>query len=159
LPAIVRRRTNGAMSNALYFDDLPVGFTMQVGPLHVDRAELLAFAMKWDPLPIHTDDAAAGPGGISAPGAYMFALKMGLIHMMNPKFAVIASVGFEEVRFAAPIRAGDDLMLGIEVTQARESNSKPDRGLVTLRYRLINQAAQVCMSHLDTILVRKRPNA
>jgi len=144
------------MTDALYFDDLPPGFTMQVGPLHVNRDDLLAFARKWDPLPIHTDDEAAGPGGISAPGAYMFALKMGLIHMMHPKFAVIASVGFDEVRFLSPIRAGDDLTLGIEVTDARESKSKPDRGLVTLRYSLINQGATICMSHLDTILVRKR---
>jgi len=144
------------MTDALYFDDLPPGFTMHAGPLHVDRSDLLAFARKWDPLPIHIDDEAAGPGGITAPGAYMFALKMGLIHMMDPKFAVIASVGFDEVRFLAPIRAGDDLTLHIEVTEARESKSKPDRGLVTLRYSLINQDEKLCMSHLDTILVQKR---
>jgi acyl dehydratase len=145
------------MTDALYFDDLPPGFTMQVGPLHVDRSDMLTFASQWDPLPIHTDDTAAGPGGITAPGAYMFALKMGLIHMMDPKFAVIASVGFDEVRFLAPVRAEDDLTLHIEVTEARESKSKPDRGLVTLRYSLINQDAKIGMNHLDTILVRKQP--
>ncbi len=149
-------RTNRPMIDALYFDDLLPGFTMQVGPLHVDRNKMLDFARQWDPLPIHTDDTAAGPGGITAPGAYMFALKMGLIHKMERKFAVIASVGFDEVRFLAPVRADDDLTLHIEVTEARESKSKPDRGLVTLRYSLINQDAKRCMSHLDTILVQKR---
>jgi acyl dehydratase len=87
------------MTDAYTSMTYPPGFTMQVGPLHVDRSDMLAFASKWDPLPIHTDDTAAGPGGISAPGAYMFALKMGLIHKMERKFAVIASVGFDEVRF------------------------------------------------------------
>ncbi len=59
--------------------------------------------------------------------------------------------------FLAPVRAEDDLTLHIEVTEARESKSKPDRGLVTLRYSLINQDAKIGMSHLDTILVRKQP--
>ncbi len=144
------------MTIGIYFDDMTAGWEMSVGPLHVDRADLLAFALKWDPLPIHVDDAAAGPGGISAPGAYMFALKMGLIHRMEPQFAVIASVGFDEVRFANPIRAEDDVTLKVEFVESRESKSKPDRGLVTLRYTLLNQRGEACMTHLDTILVRKR---
>jgi acyl dehydratase len=38
----------------------------------------------------------------------------------------------------------------------RESTSKDDRGIVTIRLSLINQVGIIVMSHLDTILVRRR---
>jgi hypothetical protein len=33
------------------------------------------FTLKWAPLPQHIDEAAAGPGGITAPGLYMLGSK------------------------------------------------------------------------------------
>jgi acyl dehydratase len=86
----------------------------------------------------------------------MFAIKMALIGNMPSPFAVIASGGYDEVRFTAPIRAGDVVTLLMETVEARASKSKQDRGIVTLRLSLINQAGTVCMTHLDTIFVLRR---
>ncbi len=144
------------MTENLYFEDLQVGWHLSVESFHVNREELSDFALKWDPLPQHIDDAAAGPGGITAPGLYMLAIKMALISKMPRPFAVIASGGYDEVRFTAPIRAGDVVKLLIEALAARASKSKQDRGIVTLRFSLINQTGIVCMTHLDTIFVLRR---
>jgi len=38
----------------------------------------------------------------------------------------------------------------------RRSSSKPDRGIVTVRLSLVRNEDEVVMSHLDTILVRRR---
>jgi acyl dehydratase len=38
----------------------------------------------------------------------------------------------------------------------RESTSKADRGIVTVRLSLLNQKRATAMSHVDTILVRRR---
>ncbi len=73
------------------------------------------------------------------------------------RHAVIASSGYDEVRFHEPVRPGDRLTLVREWVGKRESNSKPDRGVVTWRLSLVNQSGQTAMSHLDTILVRRRP--
>jgi len=47
--------------------------------------------------------------------------------------------------------------LRYDVVEARPSSSKPDRGVVTVRLSLINDDDEVVMSHLDTILVYRRP--
>ena len=144
------------MTEKLFFEDLQPEWRLSVGSFYVDSQEMRDFALKWDPLPQHIDDAAAGPGGITAPGLYMFAIKMALLGKMPRPFAVIASGGYDEVRFTAPIRAGDVVTLLIETVETRVSKSKQDRGIVTLRLSLINQTGTICMSHLDTIFVLRR---
>jgi acyl dehydratase len=116
------------------------------------------FARDWDPMPFHVDDAAgiAAFGSLTAPGLYVLALKQRLIHTLPEPHAVIASLGYDEVRFVAPVRPGDSLTLHVEWISRRPSNSKPDRGVVSVRFALANQDDTTVMSHLDTILVRKR---
>jgi acyl dehydratase len=68
-------------------------------------------------------------------------------------------MGYDEVRFHAPVRPDDTLRLQFDYIDRRESRSKPDRGVVTVRLSLVNQAGITAMSHLDTILVRRKPPA
>jgi acyl dehydratase len=142
----------------LYYEDLEPGASL-TSPVHtIDRDELVAFAREWDPLPFHVDEAAgvAAFGSLTAPGLYMLAIKQRLVHCMPP-LAVIASTGYDEVRFLAPLRPGDVVALKAEWMDRRPSQSKPDRGVVTIRFSLITQAGTVILSHLDTVLVRRRP--
>jgi acyl dehydratase len=125
----------------------------------IDRDEMIDFAKRWDPPPIHVDDdLAAHPGGITAPGLFVLAVKQHLIHPL-PAHEVIASFGYDEVRFHHPLRPGDEVYLRYEFVEARPSTSKPDRGVVTVRLSLINHNNnEVVMSHFDTILVRRKPH-
>lgn len=57
----------------IYFDDVAVGESHTFGPYRVPEQEVLDFNRRWDPLPIHLDDAAAramGHRGITASGQY-----------------------------------------------------------------------------------------
>jgi acyl dehydratase len=81
---------------------------------------------------------------------------MRLVHSLPLRQTVIASFGYDEVRFHRPARPGDALMLELKWTEKRLSQSKSDRGIVTGRYSLINAAGEVVMSHLDTVLMRLR---
>ncbi len=147
------------MSRAqLYFEDLEPG-TGMTGAVHViDRGELVAFAQAWDPLPFHVDEAAgvAAFGSLTAPGLYMLAIKQRLVHQLPP-LAVLASMGYDEVRFLAPLRPGDSVTLKVEWLERRPSNSKPDRGIVKIRFSLVTLAGTTVLSHMDTVLVRRRP--
>ena len=147
----------------LFFEDVQGGDTTTSPTLTVDHDELLDFAKTWDPMPIHVDpaaaDAAFGPGGITAPSSFIMAIRTRLIHQFpepSIKSAVIAAGGWDEVRFNAPVRAGDTLRLHQEILTRRESASKPDRGVITNRLSLINQDGATVMSHIDTIIVRRR---
>lgn len=146
------------MKPLLYFEDMAVGDRLAGPSYAVERDELVEFAKKWDPLPFHVDEDAgrAAFGSLTAPGTYVLAVKQALIHQLPERHAVIASSGYDEVRFHEPVRPGDRLTLVREWISKRESSSKPDRGVVTLRLSLVNESGRVVMSHLDTILVRRR---
>lgn len=141
----------------IYFEDVILGTVLHAGPYTIPEQELVMFASAWDPMPMHVDKAlAAKHGGLTAPGIYLLAVKLRLIHSLPFQKTVIASVGYDEVRFHRPVHPGDALTLELRWTDKRRSRTKPDRGLVTGRYALINAASEVVMSHLDTILMRLR---
>ena len=143
---------------AVYFEDMVPGDVVKGPSIIVDRQELVSFAERWDPMPFHVDEKAgkAAFGGLTAPGIYVLALKQRLIHELPIPHAVLASFGYDEVRFHEPVRPGDRLTLLVEWVERKVSRSKPDRGIVKVRYSLRNQSGAIVMSHLDTVSVRRR---
>lgn len=143
--------------SALFYEDMEPGQSLTTSSHRIDQGELVEFAKTWDPLPFHVDEATGieAFGSLTAPGLYMLAVKQRLIHRL-PRQKVIASLGYDEVRFHAPLRPGDSVILRQEWVTRQPSQSKPDRGIVTLRFSLINQDGETVMSHLDTILVQRR---
>lgn len=135
-------------ASKIFYEDMVPGERLTVAAEQVDRAEMVRFAEDWDPMPFHAD-------GSSAPGIYVLAFKQRLIHRL-PKMAVLASFGYDEVRFQSPVTPGDKLSLVVEWISRRESTSKPHAGIVTLRLSLLNQNGATVLSHLDTVLVRRR---
>jgi acyl dehydratase len=148
-----------SMSKSLFFDDVEPGERHTCDSHRIDKAHMLAFAREWDPMPIHVDEAAgkAAFGSIIASGLYVLAIKHRLLRTspINAD-AVIVSFGYDEVRFLKPVRPGDTLTLTMECVDKRASRSRPDAGIVTVRIELANQDGEVVMSHLDTVLLRKR---
>ena len=88
----------------LFFEDMTPGQTIGGPFFEVRREDLVAFATVWDPMPFHIDEAAgrAAFGGLTAPGNYILAVKQRLIHQLDDKHAVIASLGYDEIRFHSP---------------------------------------------------------
>jgi len=144
-------------SDDIFFEDVIPGDTIYAGPYVIPADELVAFASAWDPMPMHVNQAfAARHGGLTAPGIYLCAIKMRLVHMLPLRRTVIATVGYDEVRFYRPAHPGDALKLELKWIDKRRSRSKPDRGIVMGRYSLINAVGEVVMSHLDTVLMKMR---
>ncbi len=144
----------------IYFEDVVPGTTLHAGPYVISEQELMRFAAAWDPMPMHVDKAYAEKhGGLTAPGTYLLAVKLKLVHSLPLRRTVIASIGYDEVRFHRPVRAGESLNLMLEWTGKRRSESKPYRVIVKGRYALVDAAGEAVLSHLDTVLMRLRyPN-
>ena len=68
----------------------------------------------------------------------------------------IANLGWREIRLPAPVFAGDTLYAESEVLEKRESKSRPEAGLVTVRTTGRNQDGKVVCTFERTILVAKR---
>ena len=147
---------------ARYFQDYVPGTTAEYGPIQVDEAEVLDFARRFDPQPFHVDPeaAAAGPfGGLIASGWHSCALMMRLLALeyLSPASS-LGSPGIDELRWLVPVRPGDRLTLRATVQDSRVSRSKPDRGLVTTRVEMVNQAGDAVLALVATNLILVRPD-
>ena len=64
----------------------------------------------------------------------------------------------DEVRWLRPVRPGDTLHTIFRVLDARPSNSKPDRGILSLSFRVLNQSNEDVLSFSTTMFVLRRPS-
>lgn len=145
--------------NKQYFEDFVPGEVITLGSYPVSSDEILDYANKWDPQPLHMDPEAAKStpfGGLIACGTHVFAISVRLLVTQKTPVAVIAALGLDEVRFSHPVRPGDVLTLIRECLEVRPSKSKSYRGIVRNNIRLVNQNGEQVLSYIDTILVAKR---
>jgi acyl dehydratase len=143
----------------MLYDDIEVGTTVRVGSYRIDADDIVTYARRWDPLPVHTDEAAAAKtmfGGLTASGSHTLAIRTLLLHRLPIREGVIAAGGWDEVRFHKPVRPGDELWLDVTWIAKRLSESKRDRGIVTGLMKLLNQNDEVVLSHKSTIFMRTR---
>ncbi len=68
----------------------------------------------------------------------------------------VANLGWKEIRLTAPVFAGDTLYAESEVIEKRESASRPEQGIVTVKTTGRNQDGVVVCDFLRTMLIWKR---
>ncbi len=71
----------------------------------------------------------------------------------------IANLGWRDIRMTAPVFPGDTLYGESEVIEKRDSNSRPQAGIVTVRTTGRNQDGTVVCVFERTILVPRRGHA
>jgi acyl dehydratase len=144
----------------LTFEDFPPGRFGSFGPRHVSREEILAFAAEFDPQPMHLDEEAASKTmlkGLSGSGWHLCSMMMRMMFdFYIGRTASLGSPGVNEVRWLAPLRPGDDLMLEIDVVEARISRSRPETGIVTFKAVARNAAGQALCELVSPIIVARR---
>lgn len=147
---------------ARYFEDMQVGLVFAGERYVVEREEMIAFARKWDPRPIHLDEQAgrdAGFGGVIASGAYSTAIFTRLALAARESdggHAVIAGLG-ATMTLPLPVRAGDVLEFRSEIVEVRPSKSRPETGVVSMRSTLANQDGAIVYETTTATLVARRP--
>jgi itaconyl-CoA hydratase len=70
----------------------------------------------------------------------------------------IANLGWDKVRLPKPVFIGDTLYAESTVLDKRESKSRPDQGIVTIRTIGRNQRQEVVCEFDRTMLVMRRGN-
>lgn len=70
----------------------------------------------------------------------------------------VANLGFEEVKFPAPLFHGDTVYTETVVLGKRESKSRPGQGIVTFRHVARNQHGTVVGVAVRNALIRLRPS-
>jgi acyl dehydratase len=144
-----------------YFEDFAVGDRFKTEPVAFPLENIIAFARRYDPQRFHVDPEEAAKtmfGGIIASGWHVIcetfraAIDAGFLRKGG-----MSSPGITELKWLKPVRPGDRIHLEFDVTHSRPSNTRDDRGYVTLDVAAINQDGVVVMSYTVAEVVLKRP--
>jgi acyl dehydratase len=148
------------MPKPLYLDDLAVGDQFKTGEVTLTLEGCKAFAAEFDPQPFHLDEAAGRQsvfGRLAASGWYTASLSMRLLVTGEMTIAGgLVGLG-GEMKWPRPTYPGDTLRVETEVLEVRVSESKPDRGIVTVRNRTLNQNGEPVQVAVVKMLVPRRP--
>jgi acyl dehydratase len=147
----------------MYLEDFKPGDELASPGATITEAQIIDFALTFDPQPFHVDvtAAAAGPfGGLIASGFHTLALSFRLFWQTGAlNEGSIGSPGIDEVRWLRPVRPGDTLRVVVKVLETRPSRSKPDRGVVKVQYTTSNQHGETVLTVIGNQLVRTRPGS
>lgn len=69
---------------------------------------------------------------------------------------VVANLGWTDIKFPTPVYAGDTTEAESTIVDKRESNSRPNEGILTVDTRAYNQRRELVLSYRRNLLVYKR---
>ncbi len=144
----------------LYFEDIEIGEKKVLGEHYVDKDEIIEFAKKWDPQPFHVDEEVAKThpfGGLTASANYTLCIITLLAQMQEtPDVANLGLLEYERVKILNPVRPGDQLTVLAEHIDKRESQTKPDRGILRTLVEVRNQNDELNLSYIAVVMIAKR---
>lgn len=98
-------------------------------------------------------------GGRLINSMFTLALIVGLSVSQLTQGTIVANLGFQEVRFPAPVRAGDTITAETVVLSVRASRSRPGQGIAVLEHTGRNQHGDVVAVAVRSVLMHAAPKA
>ena len=146
----------------IWFDELTVGqmFDHPIRRTVTETDNLLFSTLTHNPAQLHLDAEymkASDYGRILVNSTFTLGLMVGVSVGDTTLGTAIANLGWDEVRFPAPVFVGDTLRIETEVIELRESKSRPNAGIVTFAHRAYNQHGTLVASCKRSGLQHKRP--
>ena len=146
-------------AGSYYLDDLQVGDHFQTGRTEVTAGIISTFAaVSGDSYELHLDDRFAqeiGFPGIIAHGILVMALADGLKYRSEVTLDAVASLGWD-IAFTAPVFVGDTISAIVTVKEKRVTG-KPNRGIATLEFVIVNQHGKPVQRGDNLVMMRRRP--
>lgn len=143
-----------------FFEDLEVGEVKSSSVRRLTREEITTFAREYDPQWFHADADAAREsvwGEVVASGIQTMALWRQLDHEIAHDIAWICGVGWDRVRWPRGLKADVPVRARSTVLSKRPSSSDPMRGVVVMRYELLDDRdGQPVWVAEGTNLIRRR---
>jgi acyl dehydratase len=141
-----------------FFDEIEVGEEYESPGRTVTETDIVIFAgLSGDYNVLHTDAEfmkASIFGERIAHGLLGLAIQAGLFNRATTPYATLAFTGVRW-KFKGPIKIGDTIRVRAKVVAKRETD-KPDRGLITLDRRVLNQRDEVVQEGETDLLVERR---
>jgi acyl dehydratase len=145
-----------------YYDAWQVGerIVHEIRRTVTETDNLLFSTMTHNPQPLHLDVEAAKAsefGQIIVNGTFTFALMIGLSVGDTTLGTLVANLGYDKLVHPKPVFIGDTMRAETEVSELKDSRSRPNAGIVTFTHRLINQRDEIVCQCLRSALLLRRP--
>ncbi|WOE75165.1 MaoC family dehydratase [Alterisphingorhabdus coralli] len=148
----------------LYFEEFTIGQTFQhaLRRTVTETDNLMFSAMTHNPAALHLDEqwcqenSEFGTRIINS--CFTLGLMVGISVGDTTLGTTVANLGWDEVRFPAPLFAGDTVRVESEVLDLRPSKSRPGQGIVTFAHRAYNQKNELVASCKRAALMLPNPD-
>ena len=130
--------------SGLYFEEFSVGQTFEhpIRRTITEADNVLLTTMTHNPAALHLDAEYMKSTPYGKPlvnSCLTLGMMVGISVNDTTHGTTVANLGFDKVRFPAPLFCGDTIHIQTEVLELRESKSRPDNGIVVFAHRAFNQ--------------------
>ena len=144
----------------LYWEEWEIGAEFESPARTVTEADIVMFAgLSGDYNPLHVNEEYCKTtifGTRIAHGPLVYAIVAGLLFQLHLyDDTLIAFLGFENLKFTGPVKAGDTIHAKVKVLEKRET-SRPDRGVMKRELRVFNQRGEVVQEAIQNFLLKRK---
>ena len=145
-----------------YFDEWQVGDKVahEITRTVTETDNLIITTLTHNPQPLHLDYEAAAKTEFGRPlvnSCFTFSLLVGIGVHDTTLGTLVANLGYDALKFPKPVFVGDTLRSETECIAVRDSNSRPNAGIVTWAHRSYNQRNELVCECTRTALLLKKP--
>lgn len=145
----------------LYWEEWDIGAEFESPARTVTEADIVMFAgLSGDYNPLHINEEHCKNtqfGTRIAHGPLVYAIAAGLIFQLHLyDDTLIAFLGFDSLKFTAPVKAGDTIHAKLKVLEKRET-SRADRGVMKRQLQVFNQRGEMVQDAVQAFLLKRKP--
>ena len=146
----------------LYYEEFTVGQVFRHALTRtITEADNVWFsALTHNPAPLHLDAEYMKSSEFGKPivnSCLTLAFMVGISVGDTTMGTTVANLGWDEVRFPAPLFHGDTIRIETEVLELRDSRSRPDNGIVVFGHRAYNQHDALVGECKRSALMMRKP--
>lgn len=147
----------------LYFEEFEVGqvFRHALRRTVTEADNTFFSALTHNPASLHLDEEYCRTqtefGTRIVNSCFTLGLMVGISVGETTHGTTVANLGWDEVRFPAPLFHGDTVRVETEVLELRESKSRPANGIVIFAHRAYNQKEMLVAQCKRSALMLRKP--
>jgi len=149
----------------LYFEEFSVGqiFHHAIRRTVTEADNVFFSALTHNPAALHLDEEYCREhtefGQRIVNSSFTLGLMVGISVGDTTLGTTVANLGWDEVRFPAPLFHGDTIRIESEVVALRESKSRPDNGITIFEHRAYKQDGKLVGICKRSALMLRKPKA
>ena len=142
----------------MYFEEFELGKKTEISPAVIEKDDMVDFAKKYDPIPLHTDEEYAKNtffGRLIAPGVMSFMSVWAKYLEIDLAGDQLLAGKSTKIEWHKPVFADDVLTSTCTVSNLTKRNAK--NGIVELTFEVFNQHGQLVLTDTTEMIVMCRP--